>query len=140
MRKFENTYSDLWNNKIELTAEELAYFHGVVATFEKYMHSMNYHIEITNRDHENMKGKSKEALGIFYTNNKETPYLDDDCFITIDNYFIHEKYKEEIKGEWTLEPQSLAEVIAHEIAHRFIFRHGRKHRETTSAILAAVAC
>ena len=55
--------------------------------------------------------------------------------ITIDNYFIHEKYESIFNGGFDIEPETLESVISHEIAHRYKFRHCKAHSRITREIL-----
>ena len=77
-------------NPTHLTEAEIKWFSGIC---NDCIEATGIKILIECADHEKLKGKSKEALGIFYTNNIENP-LDGDCKITIDNFFIHECYEE----------------------------------------------
>lgn len=132
---FSNCYSDMYENPTELTEAELNYFHTVVSKFSVIMQDyLGTVLPILNRDHEKMDGKHKEALGIFYTNDKENPLAD--AFITIDNYFIHECYEKVFNGIENISFSTLEETISHEIAHGLVIRHGKKHRELTERILA----
>lgn len=133
--QFTDTYSDLYGNKTALTTEEKEYF---LNTVNRIKSSLGVELEITNRDHETaFTGKSKEALGIFYTEDPNVPK--EDCYITIDNFFIHECYMADTKGELNLSFQTLEEVICHELAHRDKFRHGKGHRKLTNELLSRVS-
>ena len=130
---FENTYTDLYDNEKELTEEELKWFYSVVEVFNRYMKRQGFLIQITNRNHELLKGKGKEAIGLHWTTDRQD--LNAEQFITIDNCFIHDCYEEKVNGTWNLHFCSLEKAIAHEIAHRFYWRHGKKHTEATESIL-----
>lgn len=130
--KFDNRYEDLYGNMVDLTAEELDWFYDIVAKFQTIEEARG--IEITNRNHEELGGKNKEALGEFYTDNPKDENAD--CFITIDNYFIHEQFECVFHGKHNLTFDTLENVIAHEIAHRFQFRHCKRHTRLTAEILA----
>lgn len=130
--KFNNKYEDIYGNMVDLTAEELKWFYGIVAKFQMLDEAKG--IEIVNRNHEELGGKSKEALGEFYTDDPKDENAD--CFITIDNYFIHEQFEWVFNGKHNLTFDTLENVIAHEIAHRFQFRHCKRHARLTARILA----
>lgn len=131
---FNNVYSDLWGNPIELTEEELKYFDSVVIKFHPIMQDyLGVILPIYNRDHDEMDGKHKEALGIFYTNDRENPLTD--AFITIDNYFIHECFEKVFNGIDNISFSTLEETISHEIAHGLAVRHGKRHKDLTERIL-----
>lgn len=129
--KFENTYTDFHGNETELTSDELSWFYSVVEKFLKVPETAG--LKITNRDHEKMSHRNREALGIFYTDDPENPKAN--CFITIDNYFIHEKYESVFNGGLDVELETLESVISHEIAHRYKFRHCKTHSRITNEIL-----
>lgn len=129
--KFGNTYTDFYGNETELTVDELHWFFSVVSKFHKLPETDG--LEITNRDHEKMSRRNRDALGLFYTSDSESPKAD--CFITIDNYFIHEKYESIFNGGFDIEPETLESVISHEIAHRYKFRHCKTHSRITKEIL-----
>lgn len=131
---FSNLYSDLYGNPVSLTSEELEFFRTRVQTIQK---ALNLNVEIVNRDHETaFTGKHKEALGIFYTSDPKNP--SEDCFITIDNYFIHECYESEVLGKIKIEPNTLTDVICHELAHMQKFRHCKTHERITQDLIARV--
>lgn len=128
---FDNFYLDLNDEVCELTEVELRYFRDTV---NEIQHILDVEIPIYNRDHEkDFVGKNKEALGLFYTDDKEYPQKD--CFITIDNFFIHECYEEKYHGAYNLSFQTLEEVICHEIAHSEQFRHCKRHERITQELL-----
>lgn len=129
--KFNNKYEDIHGNMVDLTAEELFWFYSIVENFKRMSETNG--IEITNRNHEELSGKSKEALGVFYTNNPKDENAD--CFITIDNYFIHEQFDCVFNGGYNLSFETIESVISHEIAHKFQFRHCKRHTALTTEIL-----
>lgn len=129
--RFDNRYEDIYGNMVELTSEELKWFHEVVSKFQMLDEAKG--IEITNRNHDEFKDKSKEALGVFYTDNPKDSTID--CLITIDNYFIHEQYECVFNGGYDITFETLESVISHEIAHRFQFRHCKRHTRLTAEIL-----
>lgn len=129
---FGNTYSDWRGKVVELTNEEISWFYSVVNKFKMLPEAES--IEIMNRDHDELDGKHKEALGVFYTDDPKNSNAD--CFITIDNYFIHEQYESIFNGCHTIEEETLESVLAHEIAHKFQFRHCKRHTMLTEKIIA----
>ena len=129
--KFNNKYEDIYGNIVDLTVEELNWFYGIVLKFQILDEAKG--IEITNRNHEELSGKSKEALGVFYTDDQKDKNAD--CFITIDNYFIHEQFEWVFNGKYNLSFETLESVISHEIAHRIQFRHCKRHTRLTAEIL-----
>ena len=130
----DTSYFDLWGNICELTKDELLYFEETVAFVKK---ALSVDIDISPCNHEKVhKGKGKEALGVFYTSDLEE--LSKDCYITIDNYFIHECYREKFHGDINLNFKSLEEVICHEIAHSKQFRHCKKHSRIATELLDRV--
>ena len=124
-------YLDLYDNLTELTEAEIKWFSGIC---NDCMEATGIKILIECADHyrEN-KGKSKEALGTFHTDNIESP-LDGDCKITIDNYFIHECYEEVFNNGFNLNFEDLEHVIAHEFAHGFQWRHCKRHAQLTEEL------
>jgi len=113
-----------------LTEEEAKFFNDTVARIK---YSVNVRIPIEPMDHEQLSGKSKEALGICWAEydeaGKPIPFR-----ITIDKFFIHECFVALEKPYMKIEPQTLEQVIAHEIAHIHVWRHGKKHTELTARI------
>lgn len=117
-----------------LTAAEQQYFDETVA---KVKYSVNVCVPIEAMDHDVLTGKHKEALGICWAdadeNGKLVPF-----HITIDEYFIHECFIAIEKPYMKLEPETLEQVIAHEIAHLTYWRHGKKHTEHTRYICGLI--
>ncbi len=113
-----------------LTEEEIKYFEDTVA---KVKRSVNVRVPIEIMDHEQLTGKHKEALGICWAKydsaGNRVPYR-----MTIDEFFVHECFVALEKPYMKLEPESLEQVIAHEIAHLHCWRHGKKHTELTRRI------
>jgi hypothetical protein len=124
---FSNTYKDLYDNPAELTLKELTYFNDVVSHIKAVLH---INIEITNRDHETLRGKNKEACALIYKSTQD----ENDCFITVDNYFIHECYMEKYHGAYNLSFISLEKAICHEIAHLSQWQHCKKHSRITEEL------
>lgn len=130
------TYSDYRNRQTELSKEELTWFYGIVARAKK---ATGCTVQIIPFDHELYTGKSKEALGCCITTDPNNQLGEDvDTYITIDCYFINECWRHEFKGDYLIEPQTLMEVIAHEIAHLTYWRHGKKHSSLTIELLQKI--
>ena len=126
------TYSDAYGDPTELTAAEVHWFYAVVAQARR---ATGVEVEIVPYDHDLYAGKHRDALGCCVTNNPKNPLAADvDTYITIDCYFIHEKYAERFEDSWSIEAQTLEEVIAHEIAHLYVWRHGKKHARLTGEL------
>ena len=113
-----------------LTEEEVKFFNDTVARIK---YSVNVRVPIEPMNHEQLTGTSKEALGICWAEDngdgKPVPVR-----ITIDEFFIHECFVALEKPYMKLEPDTLEQVIAHEIAHLYQWRHGKKHTELTERI------
>lgn len=126
------TFSDAWNRPTELTAAEISWFNGIV---DQARRATGVEVKIIPYDHELYSGKHRDALGTCTTKNPDDPLAPDaDSYITIDCYFIDEKFRERFEGFRTIEKQTLEEVIAHEIAHLFVWRHGKKHDRLTAEL------
>lgn len=117
-----------------LTEEEVKFFNDTVARIK---YSVNVCIPIEPMDHEQLTGKSKEALGICWAEYDEAGKLVP-FRITIDEFFIHECFVALEKPYMKLEPQTLEQVIAHEIAHIHVWRHGKKHTALTEHICCLI--
>lgn len=119
---------------MSLTIQEMEFFADTVA---RVRYSVNVHCPIEPMDHDQLKGKHKEALGCCWKRiddeNGALSYL-----ITIDEYFIHECFVAIEKPYMKIEPQTLEQVIAHEIAHLHHWRHGKKHNEMTAYIVSLI--
>lgn len=117
-----------------LSIKEQEYFDKVVSSV---ISDLDVHIPILPYDHDLLEGKSKEALGCAWSYDKNIVYQ-----ITIDEYFIQECYRNSLweqgirEGDIVpkVEPQSLEEVLFHEIAHIMYWRHGKKHTELTQRL------
>lgn len=127
------SYTDFDGTSCSLTPQEFVYFCRIA---DDMRNSIDRWIKIIPDNHERLKGKSKEDLGIFYTSSKEVPFTED-CYITIDTWFIHECYMQDVKGTPSIESQSLVHVIAHELAHSDKFRHCKYHTRLTNLIINA---
>lgn len=125
-------YTDFKDDTYELTDDELDWFFTIA---NRMQCAITRHVDILPYNHELLPGINKEALGVFYTASKSEPAKD--CFITIDTWFIHEKYDEAINNVVTICEESLEEVIAHELAHTDKYRHCKYHTRLTHAIVDA---
>lgn len=127
------TYLDAYNRKTQLTNQELQWFHGIV---KQFCEIIGIDVPIIAYDHDLYRDHSVNALGCCCTNNRENPFADDaHTVITIDCYFIDEKYKEKFEQGFAIERTMIEETIAHEIAHLYCWRHGKKHTELTQQIM-----
>lgn len=124
------SYSDWNGNKVVLTEEEIKWFTKIC---KKCTNAIGLNILIECSDHDQLKGKSKEALGIFWTECVENP-LKGNPKITIDNYFIHECYEEVFNNKINISFETLEHVIAHEFAHAYQWRHCKRHTKITEEI------
>ena len=130
------TYTDHRYRPTKLTEEELNWFYSQV---EQAKRATGCAIDILPYDHDLYEGKSKDALGCCVSDTPENPLADEaDSYITIDCYFIHECFRNEYFGDFLIAGQNLNEVIAHEIAHLYIWRHGKKHTAKTQEILLQI--
>lgn len=121
-KRFGITYADEYGRIRTLTQSELDFF---TATLAKVLAATGIRVPVETRDHEQVTGH-ENALGIYYKNDAG------DEFITIDNYFIHERYAVECCGyRWALEPETLAGVICHELAHVRYRNHTKYHAALT---------
>ena len=113
-----------------LTEDEVKFFNDTVARIK---YSVNVNVPIEPMDHEQLTGTNKEALGICWAlddgTGKPAPYR-----ITIDEFFIHECFVALDEPCMKIIPETLEQVIAHEIAHLRVWRHGKKHTELTERI------
>ena len=130
------TYTDCWNRPTELTADELSWFAEIVAKARQATGCM---VPIIPFDHDLYRGKSREALGTCTTTDPENQLGEGvETYITIDCYFIDECWRHEFKGDFQIAGETLQEVIAHEIAHLTVWRHGKKHSALTADILSRI--
>lgn len=125
------TYTDAWDKPTQLTPAEVAFFQEAATAAQA---ATGISIDIWPRDHEEVEGPGN-ALGIYYC------HMDDptDEFITIDNYYIHERFMAECEGyPWIIVPETLMETICHELAHTKYRRHTKHHAAYTQQLLAMV--
>ena len=135
-KKAVTTYSDCWNRPTELTDAELSWFYSWV---EKAKQATGCPAEIIPYDHELYTGKNVDALGCCISTDPNNQLGDGvDTYITIDCYFIDECWRNEFNGDYLISGQTLPEVIAHEIAHLYIWRHGKKHTALTEKLLQQI--
>lgn len=136
MFKPVTTYSDYLDRKTELTTDEVKWFNDIVA---KAQNATGCVIPIIPYDHDLYSKNHRDALGCCITTdptNQLGEYVE--TFITIDCYFINECYRHEFKGDFLIAGETLQEVIAHEIAHLYVWRHGKKHTAMTEKILRQI--
>lgn len=132
MRDYLKTYTDYKNRPTELTEEELAWFFGIV---EKAKRATGCPVDIIPWNHDQCRKEDRDALGLIWTQDpKNTLGAGVDTFITIDNYFISEAWKVAFENWWNISQETLEHVIAHEIAHLTVWRHGKKHTALTEEI------
>lgn len=130
------TYTDYKNRPTELTAEELNWFAEIVARAQR---ATGYTVPIIPFDHDLYRGKSRNALGSCCTTDPENQLGEGvETYITIDCYFIDECWRHEFKGDHLIAGETLQEVIAHEIAHLRVWRHGKKHSALTRELLEQI--
>lgn len=128
---FGITYTDNYDRPTQLTPAEIEFFQETVAAA---LNATGLRIHIWTRDHEQVAGH-ENALGIYYGDRSDPTYE----FITIDNYFIHERYKIEREGyPWVLVPETLLSVICHELAHMGYRYHNKYHAALTQLLLDRV--
>lgn len=79
--------------------------------------------------------EAQDALGLTWTQDPKNTMGDGvDTYITIDCYFIDECWRHEFQGDYLIAGENLQHVIAHEIAHLSVWRHGKKHTALTEQI------
>ena len=124
------TYLDYKDRPTELTEEELTWFYAVVQTAQM---ATGCDVPIIPYDHDLYRGRSKDALGSCCTCDPDHPLnADAETYITIDCYFIDECFKHEFRGAFLIGGEDLIDVVAHELAHCFVWRHGKKHSAKTT--------
>ena len=128
------TYSEWGGKEVALTEKELEWFHEIV---NKCKAATGCTCPITAFNGDFYHGSSKDALGTCHTNNPDNP-MEGNSYITIDTFFIHEKYMETFEHFPTIEPESLVNTICHEIAHLTVWSHGEEHDKKTQELVAMV--
>lgn len=123
-RVIGTSYLDERNRPVVLTDEEKAFF---LMTAANVIYATRQGVNVLPADHERLPAHARDALGIHWCS------LDSSSeFITIDCYFIHERYRVERCGDYALESQTLAEVICHELAHMRYKNHTKYHAALTA--------
>ena len=136
MRRPVITYLDYRDRPTQLTDEELTWFRSVV---EKARRATGCTVDIIPYDHDLYTGKSRDALGCCITEDPVNPLGEGvDTYITIDCYFIDECWRHEFRGDYLITGDTLDEVLAHEIAHLTVWRHGKKHSALTERLLEQI--
>ena len=134
--KFDNSYFGEHGHKVALTEDELAYFRSVVDSVQNILGVV---IDVRNLDHKweffghDLKAK---APGLFHADDPHRPW--ENCFITIDNLFIHKCYVANLMGKWRVEEVSLEEVLCHQIAHMSFYRTCKQYRELVNKFVARI--
>lgn len=132
MRHYLTTFTDYKNRPTELTEAELEWFFSVVDKAKKVTGCT---VDIIPWDHDQCRKEDRDALGLTWTKDpKNTLGAGVDTFITIDNYFIDEAYNVIFGKGFRIEWETLEHVIAHEIAHLTVWRHGKKHTALTEEL------
>lgn len=135
--KAVTTYSDYLGRPAELTAEQLDWFYGTV---KKAQAATGYNVPIIPYDHDLYERGHRDAIGVCCTTDPHNQLGEGvETFITIDCYYIDECWRHEFKGDFFLEDDTLIDVIAHELAHLTIWRHGKKHKALTAEIRSKIA-
>lgn len=133
--KSSNTaWIDLNGSDVELTEDELTWFESLVSRCKA---ATGCTCDIIPYNHEKYVGISSEALGCCITDNDLDP-LNGNSHITIDTYYIHECYGVEVNGDYAIEPKSMVETIAHEIAHLYVWSHGAEHDAKMAELLEMI--
>lgn len=126
------TYTDWDGTVFLLTQQELDWFRGLVEHANAVTGNT---VPIIPYNHDFYRGKSKNALGCCISSDRDNPLSPDaETIITIDTWYIHEKYQESIGEMPCIEPAPILETIAHELAHLSIWRHGKRHTALTAKI------
>ena len=132
MRKYISTYSDYRNRPTALTESQLEWFFENVERAKK---ATGCTVDIIPWDHEMMDSKHRDALGIICTQNPDNTLGEDvDTYITIDCYYIDECWRHEFNHDYLISGENLLHVIAHEIAHLTVWRHGKRHTNLTEKL------
>lgn len=128
------TYRDCSDNPTELTQDEINWFQKIANICKA---AVGVCIPIVTYDFELLSGKAKDAVGMFRTTDVKNP-LNEDAYIAIDCYTIHELYDVEFNNGSSLVFDTLEVIIAHELAHGFQFRHCKRHRTITAEFLERI--
>lgn len=120
------------NVETTLTQDELNYFNETV---ERIKYSVNVNVPILPLNYDIFKGKQRNALGSCWSENSDEKKP---ICITIDEFFIQECFAAIEHPYMKLEPETLEQVIAHEIAHIHVWRHGKKHTALTNHICGLI--
>lgn len=126
--KYTTTYTDEYGRLCWLKPLELAYFQAAV---DLVLAATGISIQVEARDHDLVPGH-ENALGIFYRTTEDLTW------ITVDTYFIHERYRWEAEGRHTIEQETLVSVLCHELAHIRYARHTRHHAALTAHYIGIV--
>lgn len=136
MREFMTTYRDYKDRPTALTEQELDWFFGIVKKARK---ATGCTVDIIPWDHEQCQKKDQNALGLTWTTDPQnTMGADVDTFITVDCHFIDEAYNAIFGEGFRIEWETMEHVIAHEIAHLTVWRHGKKHTALTEEIFQKI--
>ena len=130
------TYTDYLDRPTKLTDEELGWFNEMVA---KARRATGCTVDIIPYDHDLYSGKSRDALGCCITTDPTNQLGEGvESYITIDCYFIDECWRHEFRGDYLITGDNMDEVLAHEIAHLTVWRHGKKHTALTEQLLEQI--
>ena len=101
--KMETAYEDLYDNPATLTESEMSWFETICRQCTEAV-ELEEDIPIYSMNHSRLKGKSKEAYGIIWK-------AEDQTYITIDTYFIHECYESVFHNAWNVTFETLEHVM-----------------------------
>lgn len=125
------TYLDCYDRPTKLTKAQLDWFHSVV---DHCKAATGCTVDIIAYDHDLYGDKSVDALGCCVVYDMKHRAKDARSCITIDCYFINEQYDWVFNNGFNISGDTLEHVIAHEIAHLFVWRHGAKHSAMTEEL------
>ena len=134
--EFDNYYLGAHRCRVALSEDELVYFRFVVGSV---INILGIAVDVRNLDHWRAfreHDTKAPAFGILHVKNPQKPW--DDCFITIDNLFIHNCYVANLTGFCCVENTSLEEVLCHQIAHIAVYRDCKHHKELSNMLVATV--
>lgn len=126
-----NTYTDIFNHTVSLTASEQEYFRTTVTAV---LAATGMTIPVYTCDHEKLPSNCCDALGIHWRREDGG-----DEFITVDNYYIHEAYAVAYRGAFDLTGETLVSVLCHELAHIRYQRHTKYHAALTAQLMNMVS-